>query len=68
MRLGILTSPSGVEFDACYADRVMVDMEEIQVTVISLVRRAGTRFVCHFVRTVWMTVICRMSLPSVPPT
>jgi hypothetical protein len=36
--LEILTTPSGVEFDACYAERAIIDIEEIPVPVISLRR------------------------------
>ena len=38
IRLKILTSPSGVEFDSCYAERVMIEIEDVQVPVISLAR------------------------------
>ena len=38
LRVEILTSPSGVEFDPCYAERITVDIEEIPVPVISLAR------------------------------
>jgi len=38
MRLEILTSVSGVEFDVCYAEREMVRIDELLVPVISLAR------------------------------
>jgi hypothetical protein len=38
MRLEILTSISGVQFDECYAEREMVRLDEIVVPVISLAR------------------------------
>jgi hypothetical protein len=38
IRIEILTSISGVEFDACYAEREMIQMEEISIPVISLAR------------------------------
>lgn len=38
LRIEILTSISGVEFDACYAEKEMMQFEEIMVPVISLAR------------------------------
>jgi hypothetical protein len=38
IRIEILTSISGVEFDACYAEREMIPIEDIVIPVISLVR------------------------------
>jgi len=38
MRIEILTSISGVEFDACYAERVMIPIEGMTIPVISLAR------------------------------
>lgn len=38
LRIKTLTSPSGVEFDPCYAERTTVEIEEVQVPVISLTR------------------------------
>jgi hypothetical protein len=38
LRLEILTTPSGVEFEPCYAERIIVQIEEIPVPVISLAR------------------------------
>lgn len=38
MRLVILTSISGVEFDRCYKEREMIAIEELRVPVISLSR------------------------------
>jgi hypothetical protein len=38
IRIEILTSISGVEFDSCYTEREMVPIEEIVVPVISLAR------------------------------
>jgi len=38
IRIEILTSISGVEFEACYAEKETVQIEEIVVPVISLVR------------------------------
>ncbi len=35
MRLEILTSISGVEFDDCYGERKMIEMDGISVPVIS---------------------------------
>jgi hypothetical protein len=38
VRIEILTSISGVEFEACYAEKVMIQIEEMLVPVISLAR------------------------------
>jgi hypothetical protein len=38
VRIEILTSISGVEFDACYAERQMIQIGELLVPVISLPR------------------------------
>lgn len=38
IRIEILTSISGVEFEACYAEKETVQMEEVVVPVISLAR------------------------------
>jgi hypothetical protein len=38
IRIEILTSISGVEFDACYAEREIIQVEEMAIPVISLVR------------------------------
>ena len=38
IRIKILTSISGVEFEACYAEKEMIQIEEILVPVISLAR------------------------------
>jgi hypothetical protein len=38
MRIKILTSISGVEFDSCYLEKEMIQMEEMLVPVISLTR------------------------------
>jgi phage replication-related protein YjqB (UPF0714/DUF867 family) len=38
LRLEILTSISGGEFETCYAERMMVEIDEITVPVISLAR------------------------------
>ena len=38
IRIKILTSISGLEFDACYAERVTIQIEDIVVPVISLAR------------------------------
>lgn len=38
MRLEIITSVSGVQFEECYAERKMVRIDEIPVPVISLPR------------------------------
>jgi hypothetical protein len=38
IRIEILTSISGVEFESCYAEKAMVQIEEILVPVISLAR------------------------------
>jgi hypothetical protein len=38
IRIEILTSISGVEFDSCYAEREMIQIEEMLVPVISLAR------------------------------
>jgi hypothetical protein len=38
IRIEILTSISGVEFEACYAEKEMIRIEEIVVPVISLAR------------------------------
>lgn len=36
MRLEISTSIDGVEFDACYADRVVATWDDVKVSIISL--------------------------------
>lgn len=38
IRIEILTSISGVEFESCYAEREMIRIEDIAVPVISLAR------------------------------
>jgi hypothetical protein len=38
IRIEILTSVSGVEFESCYAEREMIRVDEIVVPVISLPR------------------------------
>ncbi len=38
LRIEILTTISGVDFDSCYAEKEMIQMEEIVVPVISLAR------------------------------
>src|SRR5262249_52877466 len=38
IRIEVLTSISGVEFDACYAEKQMIRIEEVVVPVISLAR------------------------------
>jgi hypothetical protein len=38
MRIEILTSISGVEFESCYAEKQMTQIEEVDVPVISLPR------------------------------
>jgi hypothetical protein len=38
VRIEILTSVSGVEFESCYAEKEMIRIEEILVPVISLAR------------------------------
>jgi hypothetical protein len=38
IRIEILTSVSGVEFESCYAEKEMFRIEEVMVPVISLVR------------------------------
>jgi len=38
MRIEILTSISGVEFESCYAEREMIQIEDMAVPVISLAR------------------------------
>ena len=38
MRIEIQTSISGVEFEACYDDRLVVEWDDVTVTVISLDR------------------------------
>jgi phage replication-related protein YjqB (UPF0714/DUF867 family) len=38
IRIEILTSISGVEFESCYAEKDMIQIEEIAVPVISLTR------------------------------
>ena len=38
VRIEILTSVSGVEFEACYAEKEMIRMEDLVVPVISLAR------------------------------
>lgn len=37
-RVEILTSPSGIDFDTCYPERVTVEIDEIPIPVISLAR------------------------------
>lgn len=36
MRLEISTSIDGVEFDACYADRIVATWDDVEVSIISL--------------------------------
>jgi hypothetical protein len=38
MRIEILTSISGVEFESCYAEKKMIQLEEMVIPVISLAR------------------------------
>ena len=38
IRIAILTSISGVEFESCYAEKEMTQIEEILIPVISLAR------------------------------
>jgi hypothetical protein len=38
IRIEILTSISGVEFEACYAEKEMIQLEEMIIPVISLAR------------------------------
>ena len=38
MRIEILTSLSGVEFQACYAEKEMIQLEDMVIPVISLAR------------------------------
>jgi len=38
IRIEILTSISGVEFESCYAEKEMIQIEEVLVPVISLAR------------------------------
>jgi hypothetical protein len=38
IRIEILTSVSGVEFESCYLEKEMVRIEEMEVPVISLAR------------------------------
>jgi hypothetical protein len=38
IRIEILTSISGVEFEPCYAEREMIQIDEILVPLISLAR------------------------------
>lgn len=38
LRVEILTTPSGVDFDTCFAECIRVGIEEIRVPVISLQR------------------------------
>jgi hypothetical protein len=38
LRIEILTSISGVEFDTCFAERVMIDLGDLSILVISLAR------------------------------
>ena len=38
VRIEVLTSISGVAFDACYAEKETVQIEELRVPVISLAR------------------------------
>ena len=38
IRIEILTSISGVEFECCYAEREMIQIEDVAVPVISLAR------------------------------
>jgi hypothetical protein len=44
MRLEILTSISGVNFEQCYAEKFLIDIEEIEVPVISLDRLRDNKF------------------------
>jgi len=36
LRLELLTTISGVEFDACYQNRIILDFEDIQINLIAL--------------------------------
>lgn len=38
IRIVILTSISGVEFETCYAEKQVIQIDEIEVPVISLAR------------------------------
>jgi len=38
IRIEILTSISGIEFDVCYAEKVKIEIEDLIVPVISLIR------------------------------
>ena len=38
LRIKILTPLSGVEFESCYAEKEMIQIEELTVPVISLAR------------------------------
>ena len=38
LRIEILTSLSGVDFDSCFSERQTVELEELPVPVISLAR------------------------------
>jgi hypothetical protein len=36
MRLEILTSVSGVEFDSCYRNRIVAELDDVQINLIGL--------------------------------
>jgi predicted nucleotidyltransferase len=43
IRIEILTSISGVEFESCYAEREMIQIDDLVVPVISLARLRGNK-------------------------
>jgi hypothetical protein len=46
IRIEILTSLSGVEFEPCYAEKEMIQIEDIVVPVISLARLRENKAAC----------------------
>jgi hypothetical protein len=46
IRIEILTSVSGVEFESCYAEKEMIQIEEMVVPVISLARLRQNKAAC----------------------
>jgi hypothetical protein len=63
VRIEILTSISGVEFEPCYAEKRMVEIEELTVPVISLARLRENKKASGG-RKIWRTwKVCRTRSP-----
>ena len=66
VRIEILTSVSGVEFESCYAEKEMIRIEEILVPVISLARLRQNKAASGG-RKIWrIWRICRINLANSP--